>query len=152
MRRSYVVEILFTLVLFTLFVVGSFFILLSGANAYQKQVEEIQNVEELRLPLSYISTKLHQASKDNVSIEIVDGINCLLIKEVIDNKTYVDMFYYQDGYLYETFSALDILSIKNGERVCAISNLIMEDRGEDGLYFEVTNDDNITKSLNIVLR
>lgn len=152
MRRSYVVEILFTLVLFTLFVVGSFFILLSGANAYQKQVEEIQNVEELRLPLSYISTKLHQASKDNVSIEIVDGINCLLIEEVIDNKTYVDMFYYQDGYLYETFSALDILSIKNGERVCAISNLIMEDRGEDGLYFEVTNDDNITKSLNIVLR
>ena len=152
MRRSYVVEILFTLVLFTLFVVGSFFILLSGANAYQKQVEEIQNVEELRLPLSYISTKLHQASKDNVSIEIVDGINCLLIEEIIDNKTYVDMFYYQDGYLYETFSALDILSIKNGERVCAISNLIMEDRGEDGLYFEVTNDDNITKSLNIVLR
>ena len=152
MRRSYVVEILFTLVLFTLFVVGSFFILLSGANAYQKQVEEIQNVEELRLPLSYISTKLHQASKDNVSIEIVGGINCLLIEEVIDNKTYVDMFYYQDGYLYETFSALDILSIKNGERVCAISNLIMEDRGEDGLYFEVTNDDNITKSLNIVLR
>lgn len=152
MRRSYVVEILFTLVLFTLFVVGSFFILLSGANAYQKQVEEIQNVEELRLPLSYISTKLHQASKDNVSIEIVDGINCLLIEEVIDNKTYVDMFYYQDGYLYETFSALDILSIKNGERVCVISNLIMEDRGEDGLYFEVTNDDNITKSLNIVLR
>ena len=152
MRRSYVVEILFTLVLFTLFVVGSFFILLSGAKAYQKQVEEIQNVEELRLPLSYISTKLHQASKDNVSIEIVDGINCLLIEEVIDNKTYVDMFYYQDGYLYETFSALDILSIKNGERVCAISNLIMEDRGEDGLYFEVTNDDNITKSLNIVLR
>lgn len=152
MRRSYVVEILFTLVLFTLFVVGSFFILLSGANAYQKQVEEIQNIEELRLPLSYISTKLHQASKDNVSIEIVDGINCLLIEEVIDNKTYVDMFYYQDGYLYETFSALDILSIKNGERVCAISNLIMEDRGEDGLYFEVTNDDNITKSLNIVLR
>ena len=152
MRRSYVVEILFTLVLFTLFVVGSFFILLSGANAYQKQVEEIQNVEELRLPLSYISTKLHQANKDNVSIEIVDGINCLLIEEVIDNKTYVDMFYYQDGYLYETFSALDLLSIKNGERVCAISNLIMEDRGEDGLYFEVTNDDNITKSLNIVLR
>ena len=151
MRRSYVVEVLFTLILFTTFVVGSFFILLGGANAYQKQIVESNDLEQLRLPLSYISTKLHQANKDMVKIKDIDGVTCLLIEEVIDGNSYVDMFYHLDGGLYESFSAKDILSIENGEKVCDIKVLKMEQK-DDTFYFEVSNDIGETKSLQMILR
>lgn len=151
MRRSYVVEILFTLILFTIFVVGSFFILLGGANAYQKQIVENSNIEQLRLPLSYISTKLHQADKDMVSIEEIDGVVCLLIEEEIDGKAYVDLIYHQDGVLYESFTAKDIIGLDNGEKICTIKDFMIKE--QDGrFYFEAINEQGQSRSLSMVLR
>lgn len=151
MRRSYVVEILFTLILFTIFVVGSFFILLGGANAYQKQIEENNNLEQLRLPLSYISTKLHQADKDMVSIEEIDGVVCLLIEEEIDGKAYVDLIYHQDGSLYESFTAKDIIGLDNGEKICAIKDFMIKEQ-DGGFYFEAINEQGQRRSLSMTLR
>lgn len=151
MRRSYVVEVLFTLILFTIFVVGSFFILLGGANAYQAQIKDNEIVEEWRLPLSYFSTKLHQANKDNVSIEVVDGVNCLIIEEVIDNKSYVDMIYYLDGYLYESYVLKDIMSIDNGSRICNIANIDMS-MNDNIVKIKIVDGNNDIRKLNISLR
>ncbi|MCI5773390.1 MAG: DUF4860 domain-containing protein [Erysipelotrichaceae bacterium] len=151
MRRSYVVEILFTLILFTVFVVGSFFILLTGANAYQKQITQNNSIEQLRLPLSYISTKLHQADGDLVAIQNIEGIDCLLIEEEIDGKLYVNMIYHRDGNLYESFSAKEIMSLDNGEKVCEINELKMA-KHDNSYYFEVINDQGDSRNLEMVLR
>lgn len=151
MRRSYVVEILFTLILFTIFVVGSLFILLGGANAYQSQIVDNEVIEEWRLPLSYFSTKLHQADKNSVYVEEVDGINCLVIEEVVDNKIYVDMIYYRDGYLYECYTLKDIMSVENGSKICAVDNIDMS--MENGfIAIEIVDGNNEVRELNISLR
>ena len=57
MKKNYVVEILFTLLLFMIFVIGSFLIVVYTANVYENMNRQNTEVNNVRLPLSYISKK-----------------------------------------------------------------------------------------------
>jgi hypothetical protein len=94
MKRKSVIEVMFSLMLFLVFVFGSFFLLVSGAQQYKKTNTQQTEREEVQVPLAYISTKLHHA-KSSSSVVLEDKV--LKIHE----DGYQTCIYEQDGTLYE---------------------------------------------------
>lgn len=138
MRRSYVVEVLFTLILFTIFVLGAFFILLFGADGYRTMVVNAQAQEQIRISLAYVSTKVHQApSAKAVDIETINGFTCLTIEEIIEEKSYTTVIYHRDGALWELFTASDRIQITDAEKIANIDRFNME-KVEENLVFTAT--------------
>ena len=80
MKKNYVVEILFTLLLFMIFVIGSFLIVVYTANVYENMNRQNKEVNNVRLPLSYISKKYMQSyNDDSFYLTTIDGIDCIAI-------------------------------------------------------------------------
>ncbi len=94
MKRRSVIEVMFSLMLFLVLVIGSFFLLVSGAQQYKKTNSQQAEREEVQVPLAYITTKLHHA-KNNESVTLED--NVLKIQE----EGYQTCIYEKDGTLYE---------------------------------------------------
>lgn len=139
MRRSYVVEVLFTLILFTVFVLGSFFILLFGAQGYRTLVENQNHQEELRLTLSYLSTRVQQApSASAIAMEEIENIPCLMIEEQLEGVTYVTVIFYQDHSLWELFVRKDRMDLSMATAIASIENLTMQE-SQGQLIFIATN-------------
>ena len=147
MRRSYVVEVLFTLTLFTLFVAGSFLILLNGARGYHNIVDSHENMEEVRLPLAYLSTRMHQSGGTPV-LQNINGIDCLVFSEDIDGQEYDTVVFYAAGSLYETFAAADRIDFEFADKVLDVSDLSMKQDG-NRFIFTATNKAGVSRTLAI---
>lgn len=131
MKRSYI-EVILILVLFAMFVVNSFFIVLFGANSYNNIVTDFKVQDEVRTSLSYVSTKIYQAAKrQDVSVETIDGIVCLNIKEIIDDKAYSTIIYFKDEAIYELLVASNNIDLNSASKVLEIKN------------FDISIDDNM---------
>lgn len=149
MRRSYMVEILFNLLLFALFVFCSFIIVVSGARGYERIVTDASNSDENRIALSYLATKVRQApSREAITIEKVDGVDCLLIRE----GYYQTLIYHSDQALYELYAREDAgLALSDAEMIVEVHDLMMDKKG-DVFHFVATNGASETESLSIVYR
>ncbi len=149
MRRSYMVEILFNLLLFTLFVLCSFVIVVSGAKGYENIVSEAANRDENRIALSYLATKLRQApSAEAVYTKTVDGIECLVIEE----GYYQSVIYFNEGAVYELYSRFDAdMALSDAEYILDVHDLIIDE--EAGYFvFQATNEAAQTETLRVAVR
>ena len=100
MKKNTWINIGFSLILFLMFVICSFFMLVFGARQYQKGIQVEQVREDTQIPLAYLSTKIHHASSSD-AICLDDGV--LKIQE--------------DGYqtcIYEKNHALYEIVLKDG--------------------------------------
>ncbi len=141
MRKSYVIEVLFMLVLFTIFVLGSFIILIFGADSYNSLVQSHNGIEELRLTQAFIGNKLAQTSvNEDVSIEYIDGGDVLVIKEYIGDNEYATYIYYEEGKLYEVYVKVGAFDKKYANEITEISSFEMEDKN-GVLQFSIANSD-----------
>lgn len=149
MRRSYMVEILFNLLLFALFVFCSFIIVVSGARGYERIVDAASNSDENRIVLSYLAIKVRQApSREAITIEKGDGVNCLLIRE----GYYQTLIYYSDQALYELYAREDAgLALSDAEMIVEVHDLKMDKKG-DVFHFAATNGASETESLSVAYR
>lgn len=140
MKRSSVVEIIFIMILFTLFVGSAFFITLFEANSYQKIVEQ-NNVQNSNvLPLSYINMKLKQADNaDSVQLVQDSKIDYIMITEVIANEEYYTYIYVYKNRLYELFTNSKTLDIDAGTGLMEVYDLKMQYQA--GIYEFVVNDE-----------
>ena len=132
MKRS-LVEVGFSLILFLMFVLGSFFLLYYGSNAYQNGIEKEEIREKDELPYAYIATKFRQTK--SVSLDNVDGNNVLVFKE--DN--YQTIVYYKDGGLYELLITNDnSADLDGGTKIVNVDSF--EVNYVDGYYEIKLND------------
>ncbi len=94
MKRKSLIEVIFSLVLFLVFVLGSFFLVVSGAQQYKKTISLQDDREETQVPFAYLTTKIHHAkNKDCITLE--DQV--LKIQE----DSYQTCIYEKDGVMYE---------------------------------------------------
>lgn len=94
MKRKSLIEVIFSLVLFLVFVLGSFFLVVSGAQQYKKTISLQDDREETQVPFAYLTTKIHHAkNKDCITLE--DQV--LKIQE----DSYQTCIYEKDGAMYE---------------------------------------------------
>ena len=123
MRRSYMIEVIFNLLLIVLFVGCSFVILLLGASSYQRNTFANDRLEQLRLPLSYLTTKIHQSNGYAMEIMDIDHTEVLVIEEMIDQQSFCTAIYCYQGQLMELFAKKDQLDLTLGTPISALSSL-----------------------------
>ncbi|MCI8594953.1 MAG: DUF4860 domain-containing protein [Oscillospiraceae bacterium] len=107
------------LLLFGVFAVCVLAVLVTGAQAYRRLTKRDMAAYDRRTCIQYITTHFHQADVlDAVTVERVDGTDCLTFAEDIGGERYTTRIYCYDGYLCELFSAdADGVGLEAGERV-----------------------------------
>ena len=110
---------LMALVLFGLFAVCILFLLLIGADVYQKLTVRDRNTYEMRTAAQYLTTKVRQADKDGcLLVSDFEGLDALLIREEIEGSVYHTWIYCYDGYIRELFALADSeLMPEAGEKI-----------------------------------
>lgn len=137
MRKNTIVQLLFSLLLFLIFVMGSFFLIVYGGNIYQHVLDSDEKRENIEIPFAYLTNKLHQAKNSNaVTIEILEDTDVL----VIENESYYTCIYVYEGNLKElSINDLNNFHISSGTSIYTVEELKMTKEGK--LYsFVITND------------
>ena len=135
MKKNSLISVGFSLLLFLMFVVSSFFLLYYGANSYKKNLEKAQIKEKVEIPFAYVTTRIRQAS-GSISIDTIDGIDVL----VIENDSSYTLIYYMDSYLYELMvSDYNDINLKGGTKIYSIDDFDVS--YEDNCYVIKINDE-----------
>lgn len=126
MKRKSIIEVIFSLVLFLVFVLGSFFLVVSGARQYRKTISLQEEREQTQVPIAYITTKIHHA-KNKDSITLDDQV--LKIQE----DSYQTCIYEKDGALYElVISNGSTMDVGQGTKLYDVNSYDIS--YENGLY------------------
>ena len=115
-QRRHMVDFLFALALFCVFAATALLVVLIGARVYKSTVDGMNINFERRTSLAYVSTKIRQFDRNGaVSIDDLDGIPTLLMRQNFGESSYLTMVYYHDGALRER--SLNELLIVEGDGI-----------------------------------
>ncbi|MFQ8705757.1 MAG: DUF4860 domain-containing protein [Thomasclavelia sp.] len=147
MNKHHNIHILFSLSLFLVFVIGSFFIITYEIKGYQNINDVCTKEDNLILPLSYLNTKLKANDSDGAcKIVEINNISCLEIKTK-KTKTYI---YLHEGYLKELYLSNDYQpKLDDGTKLFKIDKFLIEQEN-DLLKFTIIEGEE-SKSLSIYL-
>lgn len=125
---------LMALVLFGLFAVCILFLLLTGADVYQRLTIRDRNTYEMRTAAQYLTTKVRQADQDGcLLVSEFEGLDALLIREEIEGSVYHTWIYCYDGYIRELFVSADSeLMPEAGEKILEAESFVIWK--EDNLF------------------
>ncbi|MDR1159518.1 MAG: DUF4860 domain-containing protein [Syntrophomonadaceae bacterium] len=104
------IEITFVMILIALFGITTYTLVAVGAQSYEKMLYEREDHSNLRIALSYISTRVRQADAENdIHLEKIDEVNdALVISSAIDGDIYETWIYQYEDHLYELFKPQEI--------------------------------------------
>jgi len=142
-RDKSIVDILFILALFGVFLICALFIVLFGAKIYGNTVKNSKAGFNSRTSLAYITEKIRQHDNSN-GIEIIeqDGDTTIKLSQNINGRDIVTYMYCYDNQLMEyTTNAGNDLNKQFGTFIMDLSEFNVEKR-EDRLYhFSLTDMD-----------
>ena len=143
MRNKPVVDILFLLALFCVFLISALFIVLLGAKIYRKTVSNMDVNFKSRTALSYVTEKVRQFDHSGGAAVIHYGDTpVLVLNERIDDTDYSTFLYEKDGYLTELTARSDYdFNLTGGTKVVPIQGFNIE-RVSDSLYYFTLTDEN----------
>lgn len=107
-RNKPVVDILFLLALFSVFLISALFVVLFGAKIYRNTVAGMDENFKSRTSLSYVTEKMRQ--HDHTSGAYVfdyEGTTVLRLSEEINENIYYTYLFENDGYLMELTAKSD---------------------------------------------
>ena len=104
-KKGNAVSVLFTMLLFLVFVLCALFTVLIGSRVYENiNVRSDANYTG-NTALSYIANKVRQGDRAGmVNVADVDGIQVLEMKQEIGDSEYVTWIYWDDGSIRELFT------------------------------------------------
>lgn len=106
-RKNHSIDMLFSLLLFGMYVLFLLLMLLFGARAYQVAVKGTDENYSLRTAESYITVKIRQHDNDrDVFLSELDGREALCMADEIDGETYLTYIYLYEGKLKELFTTI----------------------------------------------
>lgn len=140
------------LVIFSLFSLSSLFLIIIGANSYKSIVNGIEDNNQIRASLSYITNKVRQNdTKDSISIEKINNREVLVLKSKIEQEYYKTYIYHYKGKIYESFLQENIVFIENeGEEIVEVKDfdIALQD---DMLTISVTGDRKVNRHISLHL-
>ena len=103
--RSHSIDILFSLLLFGMFVLFILMMLVFSAQTYKASVKGLEENNNLHTAAVYLTTKFRQHDTEN-SVKLTDfqGSPALCLSDTIDGEEYVTYIYLQDKELKELFT------------------------------------------------
>ena len=144
---------LLALMVFGVFAACLLFLLLTGADVYQKMRQRDTATYESRTAVQYMTTRVHQADRaESITAEAFDGLDALILREEIGGETYETKLYCYDGWLMELYAAADSdLSPADGEKILELKGLELS--LQDGLLqAKLTLPDGREEELSLQLR
>ena len=134
-RKAHSVEILFMLVLFSIFAIMSVMLIFIGANVYGKIIETQEINGNNRMILSYITNKIRTCQSDNgIFIENKDGTEVLVITTGEGDAVYETLIFEDDGKLKEaTIEIGDEYNLEFGEVLASVSDFCVNYDNSTGL-------------------
>lgn len=125
-------NVLFTMVLFLVFILCALFTVLIGSRIYENINARSSSNFTGSTAVSYIANKVRQGDrKDRVQLRQVGDTQVLSLGQEIDGVSYETWIYYQDGGIRELFASSDSgLGLEDGLLVleCQGLELSLEDR------------------------
>lgn len=110
MKKNTLSQVVLSLLLCMMFVLGSVFMLMYGARAYAKGTAFMTERENEQIPLAYLSTKIYQAENLD-SIEVKEGVI------TIHSEGYSTSMYYENHALYELVYKGDKKTLEGGAKI-----------------------------------
>ena len=122
-RRKGPLDLFLILLLMCAFAGFALILVSIGTSAYKTVLSNVETTSELRLPLSYISNKIHQGDQAGaIRLEHKEDITALVINSTEKNASYENWIFALDGGLYEVLvKAGDDFKLSNGIKVMDIS-------------------------------
>lgn len=123
-KKAHSIDILFMLVLFSVFAVMSVMLILIGSNVYGKIIASQDKNGNNQTILSYITNKVRACQLDNgIFVEEKDGTKVLVVKTAVENEVYEMLIYEVDGKLKEaTISEGDDYTLDFGDVLAEVSD------------------------------
>ena len=149
-QKGQTVNLLFTMLLFLVFVLCALFTVLIGGKVYENINSRIQENYSGQVVLNYVANKVRQGDQaGSVSVKDIEDTRVLELSQEINGRKFVTWIYYRDGAVRELFTNEGSgLGLKDGLE-------IMEGRGltfvqEDSLLkIQVTGAETNSLLLNI---
>ncbi len=149
-QKSQTVNLLFTMLLFLVFVLCALFTVLIGGKVYENINRRIGENYSGQVGLNYVANKVRQGDQaGSVAVKNIEETPVLELAQEINGRTFVTWIYYQDGAVRELFTNEGSgLGLKDGLE-------IMECRGltftleHSVLNVQVTGDKTSSVLLNI---
>ena len=116
---------LLALMVFGVFAACLLFLLLTGADVYQKMRQRDTATYESRTAVQYMTTRVRQTDRaESITAEAFDGLDALVLQEEIEGETYKTKLYCYDGWLTELYAAQGSdLSPADGEKILELKGL-----------------------------
>ena len=117
-KNKHVIDMIFPIALFFVFISSCFIVLILSFHTYRKTVQLEQSNYQTRTALSYITQKIHQNDLiDSVSLQQIDQKDVLVLKSSYEDK----------GYLKELFISNQLEFDKDdGKKIMPVSHLKMQ--------------------------
>lgn len=142
-QNQHIIDILFVLALFALFVLSAIFLISIGANIYTKTMSNMDKNFNSRTAVAYINEKLRQSDAEH-SIETGYFGDCpsIIIKENINNKEYNTYIYSYNNKLMELTVRSDIsLSPEAGQPIIDIYDFKIDKTSDSLIHLSFVLDD-----------
>lgn len=99
MRQKHSIDLLFSLSLFTVFVICSFLVLLLQTGSYKTIIEKGEKLESIHTPLAYLSSIIRSHDQSNqLQLQNIEGVTVLT---AIDDDGMITYIYQRDHSLME---------------------------------------------------
>ena len=147
-RNKSIVDFLFVLAIFGTFAVSALFVVLFGAQIYQKTVADMQSNYEKRTALSYVTEKIRShdysggADVDDVDLDSAVGDEHTVLKlyQEIGDKRYITYLFVADGYLKE-FTADESYDFdyESGSKILPVQSFSVKKESESLYRFNISD-------------
>lgn len=117
--NRHIIDILFVISLFAMFVLSAVFLISIGARIYSKTMSNMNANFDSRTAVAYINEKIRQSDAyGNIRIGDFDGCDSIIISSIVNKLEYITYIYEYDGSVRELTVRKDVtLSPEAGTRI-----------------------------------
>lgn len=140
-RKDHSIDLLFSILLFGIYILFLLLMLLFSAKAYQHAVKGQSENYHLRTAMSYLTVKIrqHDNGKD-VFLGELQGTEAICLSDQIEGKEYITYIYLYDGQLKELFTpAQSQVSLSMGTDIASLDSFIIEETPEN--FYRISMED-----------
>lgn len=152
-QKNEKISSLAALLLFAVFAVCIMMVLLTGAKVYQRLVRRDQVNYDRRTAVSYLAARIRHADcLEGIRTEHDDGMDVLVITEMIEGVLYETRIYCHNGYICELFTFAESTSLpEDGVQVMPAASL--EADVQDGyIQIKITDEEGYQQTFAQYLR
>ena len=133
--KKFHVDLLFALALFCVFALTAIVLVIAGGTVYKNTVVNMNKNYDARTALAYITQKMHRSDENNAfEFKQTAAGDTLVIKQLVEGKTYNTYIYESEGYLCELVTKQTTeFDPSGGDKLLEVKDFSIEEV-QKGLY------------------